>query len=64
MKMTVKVVYDGHHVFEVTGSGYDPEGEILHDSEPADEVSLKDAHIAEDRPSTESESFRRGTFPG
>ena len=43
-EMTVKVVYDGHHVFEVTGSGYDPEGEILHDWEPADEVSLKGLH--------------------
>ncbi len=43
-EMTVKVVYDGHHSFEVTGSGYDPEGEILHDWEPTDEASLKGLH--------------------
>jgi magnesium-transporting ATPase (P-type) len=30
-EMTVKVIFDGEHVFEVTGSGYDPEGEILHE---------------------------------
>ena len=30
-EMTVKVIYDGEHVFDVTGSGYDPEGEILHE---------------------------------
>lgn len=40
-EMTVKAVYDGQHGFEVTGSGYDPEGEILHDWEPTDEESLK-----------------------
>lgn len=40
-ELTVKAVYDGHHGFEVTGSGYDLEGEILHDWEPADEESLK-----------------------
>ena len=28
--MTVKVVHDGEHVFEVTGTGYDPAGEVLH----------------------------------
>jgi Ca2+-transporting ATPase len=40
-EMTVKAVYDSNHGFEVTGSGYDPEGEILHDWEPTDEESLK-----------------------
>lgn len=40
-EMTVKAVYDGHHAFEVTGSGYDPEGRILHEWEPTDEASLK-----------------------
>jgi Ca2+-transporting ATPase len=30
-EMTVKVIFDGEHVFDVTGSGYDPEGEILHE---------------------------------
>lgn len=40
-EMTVKAVYDGNHGFEVTGNGYDPEGEILHDWESTDEESLK-----------------------
>lgn len=43
-EMTVKAVYDGCHAFEVTGSGYDPEGEILHDWEPTDMDSMKDPH--------------------
>ncbi len=30
-EMTVKVVYDGEHVFDITGSGYDTTGEILHE---------------------------------
>jgi len=30
-EMTVKVIYDGEHVFDVTGNGYDPQGEILHE---------------------------------
>jgi magnesium-transporting ATPase (P-type) len=28
-EMTVKHIYDGAHVYEVTGSGYEPSGEIL-----------------------------------
>ncbi|WP_449245173.1 cation-translocating P-type ATPase [Desulfobacca acetoxidans] len=28
-EMTVKLIYDGEHVFEFTGSGYDPHGEVL-----------------------------------
>lgn len=28
-EMTVKSIYDGIHVYEVTGTGYDPKGEIL-----------------------------------
>ncbi len=28
-EMTVKLVYDGRHVYEVTGSGYEPQGDIL-----------------------------------
>lgn len=43
-EMTVKVIYDGYHTYEVTGSGYDPEGRILHDWEPADMESLKYIH--------------------
>lgn len=30
-EMTVKLIYDGTQTYEVTGSGYLPEGEILHD---------------------------------
>jgi calcium-translocating P-type ATPase len=30
-EMTVKVVYDGEHVFDLTGTGYEPTGEILHE---------------------------------
>jgi potassium/sodium efflux P-type ATPase len=30
-EMTVKVIYDGKHMYEVTGSGYEPKGEILHE---------------------------------
>lgn len=44
-EMTVKVVYDGHHVFEVTGSGYDPEGEIFYDWKPVKQESLQRLHI-------------------
>ncbi|MDD5008585.1 MAG: HAD-IC family P-type ATPase [Syntrophorhabdaceae bacterium] len=43
-EMTVKAVYDGYHAYEVTGSGYDPEGEILHDWEPTDMESLEGLH--------------------
>jgi len=30
-EMTVKLIYDGKHAYEVTGSGYEPKGEILHE---------------------------------
>lgn len=30
-EMTVKLIYDGEHVYEVGGSGYEPKGEIIHD---------------------------------
>jgi len=40
-EMTVKVVFDGQHSYEVTGSGYEPKGEILHDWESCDEVTLE-----------------------
>jgi P-type Ca2+ transporter type 2C len=30
-EMTVTRIFDGSRTYEVTGSGYDPEGEILHD---------------------------------
>jgi P-type Ca2+ transporter type 2C len=44
-EMTVKAVCDGHHSFEVTGSGYDPEGHILHEWEPTDSASLEGLHM-------------------
>lgn len=40
-EMTVKVIYDTHHSYEVTGSGYEPKGEILHDWESCEETALK-----------------------
>lgn len=30
-EMTIKLIYDGSHIYEVTGSGYEPKGEILHE---------------------------------
>ncbi|MEI9476878.1 MAG: HAD-IC family P-type ATPase [Deltaproteobacteria bacterium] len=30
-EMTVKVIYDGQHTCNGTGSGYEPKGEILHE---------------------------------
>lgn len=35
-EMTVKAICDGEHCFEVTGSGYLPEGRILHEWEDPD----------------------------
>lgn len=40
-EMTVKLLYDGRHVYEVTGSGYEPQGKILRDEL---EVDLKELH--------------------
>lgn len=39
-EMTVKVINDTQHSYEVTGSGYDPEGEILRDWEDCEASSL------------------------
>jgi potassium/sodium efflux P-type ATPase len=36
-EMTVKLVYNGKHTFEMTGSGYDPEGEMLLEGMPLEE---------------------------
>jgi len=33
-QMTVRLIYDGQHAFEVTGSGYEPKGDILHEELP------------------------------
>jgi Ca2+-transporting ATPase len=40
-EMTVKVIYDMQHTYEVTGSGYEPRGEILHDWKSCDEAALE-----------------------
>jgi Ca2+-transporting ATPase len=40
-EMTVKVIYDTQHTYEVTGSGYEPKGEILHDWESCDQAALE-----------------------
>ncbi len=33
-EMTVRLIYDGMHTYEVTGIGYDPKGEIFHEKIP------------------------------
>ena len=40
-EMTVKVIYDGEHSYEVTGSGYEPKGEIFHEWESCNVATLK-----------------------
>ncbi|KPK95137.1 MAG: ATPase [Deltaproteobacteria bacterium SM23_61] len=45
-EMTVKVVFDGEHVFNLTGTGYSPEGEILHEWVPASEKERKQLFMA------------------
>ncbi len=40
-EMTVKVIYDTQHTYEVMGSGYEPKGGILHDWESCDEGALE-----------------------
>ena len=41
-EMTVRLVYDGSHIYEVTGGGYDPRGEILRDKVPITKGERKD----------------------
>lgn len=33
-EMTVKLIFDGQHIYEVEGSGYEPKGELLHEGVP------------------------------
>lgn len=35
-EMTVNAIFDGEHVYNVTGTGYEPKGGILHEYEPVD----------------------------
>jgi Ca2+-transporting ATPase len=39
-EMTVLLVYDGEHTYEITGSGYEPQGEILHEKMPVEPNEL------------------------
>lgn len=43
-EMTVKLIYDGRHTYEVTGIGYEPKGEILHDGLHLDKGNEKRLH--------------------
>ena len=46
-EMTVKAIYDGHHSCEVTGSGYEPEGELYCEWESTDRATQERmSHIA------------------
>jgi Ca2+-transporting ATPase len=40
-EMTVRLVYDGEKTYEVTGSGYEPEGYILHEQSAVNPDELK-----------------------
>lgn len=39
-EMTVRLVYDGEHTYEVTGTGYEPVGELLHEKMPLEQDKL------------------------
>jgi Ca2+-transporting ATPase len=41
-EMTVRLIYDGTHTYELTGSGYDPGGEILREKIPITKGERKD----------------------
>jgi Ca2+-transporting ATPase len=40
-EMTVRLIYDGEKIYEVTGSGYEPEGKILHEQTSVNPDELK-----------------------
>jgi len=40
-EMTVRLVFDGERVYEVTGSGYEPKGELLHEKLPVKSSELE-----------------------
>ncbi len=44
-EMTVKLVYDGRHIYEVTGSGYEPKGDILEEGRHIKADADPDIHI-------------------
>ncbi|NIO20846.1 MAG: cation-transporting P-type ATPase, partial [Candidatus Aenigmarchaeota archaeon] len=39
-EMTVRLVYDGEHTYEFTGTGYEPRGELLHEKMPLEKDRL------------------------
>jgi len=39
-EMTVQLIYDGEHTYEITGSGYEPRGEVLHEKMPIESKEL------------------------
>ncbi len=39
-EMTVRLVYDGEHTYEFTGTGYEPRGELLHEMMPVEKDRL------------------------
>jgi Ca2+-transporting ATPase len=41
-EMTVRLIYDGAHTYEVTGGGYYPKGEILHEKIPITKGERRD----------------------
>lgn len=44
-EMTVNALFDGEHVYTVTGTGYEPEGKILHELEPVDLKTAKNLQM-------------------
>jgi magnesium-transporting ATPase (P-type) len=40
-EMTVRLIYNGFHTFEVTGTGYEPNGAIVHESLPLKSAELE-----------------------
>ncbi len=41
-EMTVSLIYNGEHTYEVKGTGYSPQGEILHEMMPVHGKELRD----------------------
>jgi len=40
-EMTVRLIYDGEHTYEITGNGYEPKGEFLHEKMPVETEELE-----------------------
>jgi len=40
-EMTVRLLYDGEHTYELTGTGYEPKGELLHEKMPVEANELE-----------------------